>query len=229
MTALSLQPPDTRLDLPDFLRRLSSMMTGGRNAEMLAQAADEIEALRRRVTRAEERVPAREEDHARDQQLRGVAELASDDPAAEVALLKAQLEASKQAAELERTLFESDIHRLQVAAEDAEERAANFAADMKVHITELGAMAEARIAELTAEIAELRKPAPVPDEAIAVVPVEQLRLARAQFDHLAQGFAKNGDVISLTICQIGACAIDKALGTDTRETASLPSAPVHGI
>jgi hypothetical protein len=43
-----LQTPDTPLDLPDSLRRLSAMMTGGRNAQMLALATDEIEDLRHR-------------------------------------------------------------------------------------------------------------------------------------------------------------------------------------
>jgi hypothetical protein len=48
------------------------------------------------------------------------------------------------------------------------------------------------------------------------VPVNSLELARTQFTFLAEDFAKNGDVISQTICEIGACAIDKAL------TGSLP-------
>ena len=36
-----------------------------------------------------------------------------------------------------------------------------------------------------------------------------------EFGYLAQGFAKNGDLISQTICEIGARAIDKALAGDT--------------
>jgi hypothetical protein len=44
-----------------------------------------------------------------------------------------------------------------------------------------------------------------------VVPVQSLQLARDQFDFLAKGFARSGDVISLTICEIGAQAIEKAL------------------
>ena len=145
-----MQPPDTPLDLPDLLRRLSAMMTGGRDTErdteMLALAADEIENLRRRAA----------------------------------------------ATEAERSRFESEIRRLQAEVADS----------------------DARIAALTAEVENLRSQTQTIDETIAVVPVEQLRLARAQFDYLAQGFAKSGDMISLTICQIGACAIDKALGAD---------------
>jgi hypothetical protein len=43
------------------------------------------------------------------------------------------------------------------------------------------------------------------------VPTKQLRLARAQLDFLADGFARNGDVVSQTICEIGRCAIEQAL------------------
>ena len=178
-----MQPPDTPLDLPAFLRRLSAVMGGGRNAEMLALAADEIEALRRRAEVTEERF--------REQQ--------------------------------------DEIRRLQVEVADSEARAAQFAADMKAHIGELGAVAEARIAELAAEVENLRSQAQAIDETIAVVPVEQLRLARAQFDYLAQGFAGSGDVISLTICQIGACAIDKALGVGNTEINAPPNAAVRAI
>jgi hypothetical protein len=41
--------------------------------------------------------------------------------------------------------------------------------------------------------------------------LQSLQLARAQFDHLAEGFARQGDVVSQTICEIGARALDKAL------------------
>jgi hypothetical protein len=59
----------------------------------------------------------------------------------------------------------------------------------------------------------MRKPLPPDtlDDSIAVVPLQSLQLARAQFDHLAEGFARQGDVVSQTICEIGARALDKAL------------------
>ena len=193
-----MPPPDTLLDLPDFLRRLSTMMTGGRNAEMAALAATEIEALRQRAA---------------------TAELASGHLTAELAALKAERDATRQTLDAERSRLESEIgrlqaevRRLQAEVKDSEARAAAFAADMKTHIGGLGAAADTRIAALAAEVEELRGQQQAIDETIAVVPIEQLRLARAQFDYLAQGFASSGDVISLTICQIGACAIDKALG-----------------
>jgi chromosome segregation ATPase len=198
-----LLPPDPPLDLPDLLRRLSIMMTGGRTAETLALAAGEIEALRQRAA---------------------TAETALGDLIAEVAPLRAERDAAKQAADAERSRFEAEIGRLQAEVKDSETRAAAFAADMKSHIGELNAAAEARVAALAAEVEALRSQQGTIDATIAVVPVEQLRLARAQFDYLAQGFAGSGDVISLTICQIGACAIDKALGVGDSETDGLPTA-----
>ncbi len=49
------------------------------------------------------------------------------------------------------------------------------------------------------------------DESVAVVSVQGLRLARTQFGYLAKAFEQSGDVISLTLCEIGAQALDKAL------------------
>ncbi|MGV7212947.1 hypothetical protein [Bradyrhizobium sp. UFLA05-112] len=46
---------------------------------------------------------------------------------------------------------------------------------------------------------------------VVAVPIVMLRLARSQFDILSDGFAKNGDVISRAISEIGGCAIDQAL------------------
>src|SRR5690242_6476042 len=83
----------------DFLRRLSSMLTGGRNAEVLQQAASLIETLSQRVATAEQLFHEQQDNHAHNLELREVAELASDNLLveveslkAEVNLLKAQLE-----------------------------------------------------------------------------------------------------------------------------------------
>jgi hypothetical protein len=187
-TVLSV-PPNENQEIIDFLRRLASMLTGGRNAEMLLEAAQAIEALAQRALAAEQLYEAQQEDHARNLELREVSELASDQLIAEVASLKSQIAGSAQQAESERTGFAEATCRLEAELEDA----------------------RARFAQASAELDELRKPATVIDHSIAIVPVESLQLARTQFDFLAAGFARNGDVISQTICQIGACAIDKAL------------------
>jgi len=60
------------------------------------------------------------------------------------------------------------------------------------------------------KIDEMRKPQPM-DESIAVVPLKSLQLARTQFDYLAKTFAASGDVVSMTICEIGSRALEAAL------------------
>jgi ribosomal protein L16 Arg81 hydroxylase len=182
----------------DFLRRLSSMLTGGRNGEMVQEAASLIETLSLRATSAEQRYHEQQEDHARNLELREVAELASDNLIAEVDALKAEIELLKaqladriSQAETDRNWFAEETLRAQAQAELAQEQ----------------------LAAANAELEEMRKPLPPDtlDDSIAVVPLQSLQLARAQFDHLAEGFARQGDVVSQTICEIGARALDKAL------------------
>jgi small-conductance mechanosensitive channel len=200
-------PPNENQDIIDFLRKLASMLTGGRNAVMLLEAAQAIEAQAERAIAVELLHQERQADHARNLELREQAQLASDrlmievtalkaqlteserQAATEVTALKAQLTESERRAESERTFFAEEVRHLQARLEDA----------------------NAQLAETSAELDELRKPVTVIDHSIAIVPVDSLQLARTQFDFLAAGFARNGDVISQTICQIGACAIDKAL------------------
>src|ERR1700741_1568511 len=88
-------PSSAQQETVDFLRRLSSMLTGGRNAEMLMEAADMIETLGRRATSAEQLFQDQQEDHARNLELREVAELASDNLMAEVESLKAEIDGLK--------------------------------------------------------------------------------------------------------------------------------------
>jgi hypothetical protein len=194
-------PPNTdTVEIVDFLRRLASMLSGGRNAEMLLEAADVIEQLDRRAALAEQRVQEHQEDHARNLELREAAELASDNLVGEVNSLKAQLAESEVKAEQERGYFAEEAKRLAGVADDARTRVAE---------------ANDQLLRVNAEIEELRNPPPAMiDESIAIVPLESLQVARTQFGYLAQGFAKNGDVVSQTICEIGARAIDKALAGD---------------
>jgi hypothetical protein len=194
-------PPNAHQETVDFLRRLSSMLTGGRNAEMLLEAASMIETLSRRTATAEQLFAEQQEDHARNLELREVAELASDNLMtemeslkaqldAEIAALKEQLDETRRQAEADRAFFAEETLRLQAHAD----------------------VTEARLAQADAELDEYRRPVETGiDDSIAVVPIASLQLARTQFDYLAKGFASSGDVVSQTICEIGASAIDKAL------------------
>ena len=116
-------PANAHQETIDFLRRLSSMLTGGRNAEMLLEAAKTIETLSGRATTAEQLFQEQQEDHARSVELREVAKLASGNLIAEmetlkaqldaeVASLKAQLDVSRRQAEANRNFFNEKTLRL---------------------------------------------------------------------------------------------------------------------
>jgi len=202
VTASSL-PPNENQEIIDFLRRLASMLTGGRNAEMLQQAASIIETLTHRAITAEQLCLNEQEEHAKSRELREAADRGADTLRAEIVSLTAQLAETTRQAESERTLFAEETRRLQARVQDADAELAEASAEL--------AKARAELTKTSAELDELRKPVTGIDDSIAIVPVDSLQLARTQFDFLAAGFAKTGDVISQTICQIGACAIDKAL------------------
>lgn len=231
-------PSDARQETVDFLRRLSSMLTGGRNAEMLQEAAGMIETLSRRATAAEQLYSEQQEENARNLELREVAELASDNLMAENEALKAQ--SAAEAASLRNEIaslkqhFASELAALHEQFADERERSANevtaltaqlddarrqaeidrnWFAEETLRAQAAAELAQERHAAVYAELEELRKPPPPEtiDESIAIVPVQSLQLARTQFDYLARGFAGNGDVVSQTICEIGASALDKAL------------------
>jgi predicted RNase H-like nuclease (RuvC/YqgF family) len=205
-------PSGAQQETIDFLRRLSSMLTGGRNAEMLQEAASLIETLGRRAVSAEQLFQDQQEDHARNLELREVAELASDNLLAEVDSLKAEIETLK--AEIETLKAEIETLRAQLEEHTHQsETDRNWFAEETLRAQAQSEQAQERAAALQAELDELRMPPPPEtiDESIAVVPVQSLQLARTQFDYLAKAFADSGDVVSMTICEIGARALDKAL------------------
>ncbi len=187
-TVLSL-PPSPSAEATDFLRRLAAMMSGGRNSEMLLQAAGMIESLAQRATSAEQLYHDQHEASARNLELRQVAELAADKLLAEAEALRAQLAENARQAEAERIRLEEEARQLTAKAENA----------------------EARLAEAAAELDALQNSIDEFNETVVTAPIQALRLARTQFDFLADGFARSGDVISQTICEIGGCAIDQAL------------------
>jgi hypothetical protein len=206
-TAAASLPSDTTPELIDFLRRLASMMAGGRNAEMLLEAAGLIETLTRRATSAEELFHNLQEDHAKNLELREVAELASDNLIAEIAKLKAELAETERKAEAEITQLKEQIAN---AKSQAEKDRAVFTEE-SLRLQAMAQEIQVKLAGANTTIDELRNPVRTIDDSVAVVPVQALQTARDQFAFLAKGFAKSGDLISQTICEVGACAIDKAL------------------
>ena len=251
-------PSDETQETIDFLRRLASMMSGGRNAEMLQAAAGAIETLSRRAAAAEALVNDHQDEHARSTEQREVAELAADNLLAELNALKAHLSQSEDRAEIEVAALKAELadHQQHAEAEIAslrlqlienQQESEAEIASLRAQLAEKGAHAGDEIAALKAQIEQRDRLAEIDrrvfteeaerlraqlqhtgngltsmsaateqaisaiDESVAIVPVQGLRLARTQFGYLAKAFEQNGDVISLTMCEIGAQALDKAL------------------
>src|ERR1700693_5017055 len=135
VTAISM-PPDENAETVDFLRRLASMMSGGKNAEMLLGTASMIEALSSRAMTAERLYSEQQDEREKSNELRQVAEIAADNLNSEIASLKAQLAEVARQAEIDRASFAEEEHRLSTKAEDA----------------------EARLAKVNVELDELRTP-----------------------------------------------------------------------
>lgn len=181
-------PPNSASATTDFLRRMASMVSG-RNGEMLLRAAKLIESLAQRAMSAERLYHQQQEENTRHVELREAAELASDAMASQIAALRTQLAEVTAAAAAERAAFDTERGKL------------------------LGLMqsAEGHIGKLTTELDTLRASIDAFNETVVSVPIEVLRLARTQFDYLSNGFARNGDVISQAMSEIGGFAIDQVL------------------
>jgi hypothetical protein len=186
-TVVSL-PPVTGDETVDFLRRMASMVSG-RNGEMLMKAAATIEALGQRAMSAEQLYHRQQEESTRNAELREVAEVTSDALLRQVEGLRTELAEVKAKGTQERTEFEAERGRLLALMQDAEAR-----------LTATGAELEA----LQASVDQF-------NETLVAVPIEMLQLARAQFNYLSDGFARNGDVISQAMSEIGGFAIEQAL------------------
>ena len=202
-------PPstDNTNEILDFLRRLASMMAGGRNAELLLDSASLIERLTQRASSTEQLFRDLQEDHANNLEMRDIAELASDNLILEITALKANLAESERVAGAEIALLKDEIAERKAQAETDRATFSQEALRLQSAVNEL----QSRLEDANASLDALRSSAQNVDNLVAVVPVETLQTARDQFAFLAEGFARTGDLVSQTICEVGACAIDKAL------------------
>jgi hypothetical protein len=188
-------PPNSASETTDFLRRMASMVSG-RNGEMLLRAAAMIESLTHCAMSAEQLYPRQQEESTRNAELREVAELASDGLLRQIDALRVQLAGVTEQAAAEREQFATEHARFEAE---------------RGRLLGLMQHAEAHVAHVTEELDTLKKSVDEFNATAVAVPIEVLRLARAQFDFLSDGFAKNGDLISQAMSEIGGCSIDQAL------------------
>ena len=164
---------------------------------MLLRAASLIELLAQRAMSAERLYHEQQIESTRSTELRQAAELASDAMVGEIAALRTQLAEVTAAAAAQRAAFDAERGKL----------------------LSLMQHAESHIGKLTSELDGLRASVDSFNETVVSVPIEVLRLARTQFDYLSRGFARNGDVISHAMSEIGGFAIDQALTAKKTDSA----------
>ncbi|WP_426407717.1 hypothetical protein [Bradyrhizobium ganzhouense] len=188
MSATVVPLPNPSSETTDFLRRMASMVSG-RNGEMLLRAASLIESLTHRAMSAERLFHEQQEESKRHAERHKAAELASDAMVNQIAAMRTQLAEVTAAAAAERAAFDAERGKL----------------------LDLMQNAESHIGKLTTELDTLRASVDSFNETVISVPIEVLRLARTQFDHLSRSFERKGDVISQAMSEIGGFAIDQAL------------------
>ncbi|MBR0718832.1 hypothetical protein [Bradyrhizobium liaoningense] len=194
-------PENSTSETTDFLRRMASMVSG-RNGEMLLRAATMIDALTHRAMSAEQLYRRQQEESTRNAELREVAELASDGLLRQLDGLRAQLAGVTEQATMERGQFEAERARFETE---------------RGRLLALMQDAEAHVGRVTEELETLQKSVDEFNATAVSVPIEVLRLARAQFDFLSDGFARNGDLVLQAMSEIGGCAIDQALANKAAE------------
>jgi hypothetical protein len=188
-----------------FLRRLASMIAVGQNAANLNHAAILIETLMRRATEAERSYADQQAVTATYADMCKAYEVMLDRQRAETASLEARLVRLSDETAAERARLVAETERLSTLLEQA--------------LSERAAATES-LADLTTRFASL-------GESSVIVSVAALQAMRAQFDSLAEEFAKHGDVVALAMSDAGRCTVERLL-SDARPEPEAASTPTIG-
>jgi hypothetical protein len=172
-----------------FLRRFASMIAVGQNAANLNHAALLIETLMRRAAEAERAASDQQAVTSTYADMCKAYEVMLDRQRADAATLEARLARVTEEAGAERTRLVAETERL--------------SGDLARALAERAAAVES-LADLTARYATL-------GETSVIVSVAALEAVQAQFDSLADEFARHGDVVALAMSDAGRCSVERLL------------------
>ena len=178
-----------------FLRRLSSFISVGQNAVNLQQAAALIEHLGERTSHAEQMLLQREDQTSTYVEMCRAYEVMLDRRSSEIATLNARLAWQIDDAAKARADLQLETERLSAEVARAQVAQANAAADLEELRTSLAALGDSAV----------------------IMPVATLHALGIQFEVLSNQFARNGDLISQVMSEIGRCAIDRVMVDRTPE------------
>jgi hypothetical protein len=175
-----------------FLHRFADLMSNGSNAENLLRAARMLEAHIDLLKQSEELL--------RIERIRG-------DANADV----------RRALEARIGAFEHEILALKSGLAEQKSRSERTVAELERRQSEFMQRAEEAEARLAAHQA---MPPAIAFGSIAV-PLSTLRVAKTQFEALAQAFEKSGNIVSQVMCEASASSLDRAIldagGSDDAE------------
>lgn len=169
-----------------FLRRFSDLMSTGHNADHLSRAANLIEALIKRAEDAEELLQKEQTRSEKNLHLYKSAEIDCADLEKELAGVRTKL------AEQQLKLDEAIV---------------NAAAEQQ-RLLERAGQAEAQLAAIEIELAEVRPQLAALGDGYVLVPVSTLQHTEALFEVLAREAA---DVVSQAMCEVGASTLDRII------------------
>jgi Skp family chaperone for outer membrane proteins len=193
-----VEPPSVAPSVAEtvgFLRRLASMISVGQNAANLNHAAVLIETLMRRAVESERTAADQQAVTATYADMCKAYEVMLDRLRADAATLEARLARQSEEAAAERARLVAETEQLSTQLSRAQ--------------TERAAAAES-LADLTARFSSL-------GESSVIVSVAALQAVRAQFDSLADEFARHGDVVALAMSDAGRCTVDQLLSEGRSE------------
>jgi predicted RNase H-like nuclease (RuvC/YqgF family) len=188
-------PPETldSAELVGFLRRFSSMISYGENAENLQRAASLIEYLANRASETHTSLHQQQDTSSRYFEMCQALEVGVDTLSAENANLRMQLQQDIQQALSEQTRLREESSRL------------------SAHVEQL----EAALFVANAEIEELRNrptaEAPSAGDEAVMVPVATLHAIRHQFEYLSNELTGHGGVVAQVMSEIGRCAVERVI------------------
>jgi hypothetical protein len=186
MTVSVETPPEAseNEEILRFLHRFADLMASGNHSENLLRAAHLLETNAEMVRETNELL--------RVERVRGDAN-----------------------SELRKTLedriagLESELAALQTQLSESQARLSDQSLEAETRQGEL--LRRAEEAEEKLSLAQQELATKTSDDTHVLIPVTTLRLAKAQFESLASGFGKAGNIVSQTMCEASASSLDRAI------------------
>jgi predicted RNase H-like nuclease (RuvC/YqgF family) len=192
---ISALPTSTETtDVLRFLRRFADLMSNGSNSDNLLRAAGLLETHSDLLRQTIELLKAERARSDANAETRKASEARIGELDREICSLQSRL--AEQQAHADAFVVELERRRDEIVTE-MERRQGEF---LK------------RAEDAEADLAAMRGAPPAIPEGFVAVPLATLRVAKAQFESLADLFEKSGNIVSQVMCEASASTLDRVVG-----------------